>query len=67
MIENIKEFMYEKKYNIGFFHAFMSILFSFILAFLSSMFLSTLISGDNALKIIPFLILTPIFINFLIR
>lgn len=63
MLKKTKKFLYEKKVHFGLFHATLTIFGAVILAYLSSMLLSTLIYGDYALKIIPMFILTPILMS----
>lgn len=54
----------QKKSNIGFFHGFISIIGGIILGYLIMMVFSKYMIGDNAIKIMPSIIITPITISF---
>ncbi len=56
-------FLYETKTKIGYTHAIISTLGAILLAYLTAMFIATIIVGDFALKIIPAMMLTPIFMS----
>lgn len=62
MIETIKQFIYEPKSKIGWVHGLSTCVASLICAYLSTGTYTNIIEADNAHKIIPAMISTPIFI-----
>lgn len=57
-------FFNEPKNKIGWVHGILTIVFSTILAYMSSMLFSTFDFQDYAIKIIPAMIITPILMSF---
>lgn len=53
----------EQKSTIGFVHGFLSIIGGIVLAYLSMMLFSKFIPGDYGIKIVPSIVLTPIFVS----
>lgn len=59
----IKTFLYDPKPNIGWVHGFLACMGAMILAYLTTMILTVLITGDYAHQVIPAIITTPILIS----
>jgi len=53
----------EQKSKIGFVHGFLSIIGGIVLAYLFMMLFSKFMPGDYGIKIVPSIVLTPIFIS----
>ena len=64
MKPKFKNFLYRTKSKIGLVHGIIACIGAVVLSFLTTMILSTIISGNYAIKIIPSMILTPILISF---
>jgi len=62
MIVDIKNYLFEPKSKIGWVHGTICILGSIILAYLTMMLYSKFMIGDNGVKIVPPMILTPVLI-----
>jgi len=57
---NTQRILKKKKSKIGFFHGTLSIIGGILLGYLIMMVFSMYIPGDNAIKIMPSIIVTPI-------
>lgn len=57
------KFLREPKTRIGWAHGILAILGAFALAYLSGMALTSLLKGDYAERILPMMILTPMFVS----
>ena len=62
MIETLKAYLFEPKSKIGWVHGCICILGGIILAYLTMMIYSKFMIGDNGVKIVPSMILTPVLI-----
>jgi len=63
VLKNVIIFLKEPKSKIGWVHGILACIGALFLAYLSAMIMSKIIVGDYAIKIIPSMILTPIFIS----
>lgn len=62
MIANFKNYLFEPKSKIGWVHGTITIIGSIILAYLTMMIYTKLMLGDNGVKIVPSMIITPVLI-----
>lgn len=61
MIQRVKNYFIEPKSKIGFGHGIVTIIGAIILGYLTMMLYSKFMVGDAGVKIIPSMILTPLF------
>lgn len=64
MIANLKNYLFEPKSKIGWVHGTITVLGAIILGYLTMMLYSKFMIGDNGIKIVPSMIISPVLIVF---